>query len=142
MAAETLEACGTTPDTRTGHYYVSCINGAQKALVTGPYDSHAEALADVERVRTAAGKMDPRCDFYAWGTARIPKGERAAVGRWNAQIGMPAKPAWDGVMWNPSAGPKAACGHKPERLHSWHAADGVLCIACNDCGSVLKGGVA
>lgn len=99
--SETLEACGVAPDSRSGHYYVSCINGAKKALVTGPYDSHAEALADVERVRTAAGKLDPKCDFYAWGTARIPRNERFACGRWNAQIGMPEKAAWDGVMWNP-----------------------------------------
>ena len=33
------------------------------------------------------------------------------------------------------------CVHPPERLHSWYAADTTLCVACNDCGAVLTGGV-
>jgi len=31
------------------------------------------------------------------------------------------------------------CTHRPHRLHAWHATDGTLCIACNDCGKVLAG---
>ena len=31
------------------------------------------------------------------------------------------------------------CKHLPERNYAWIAADGVVCIACCDCGAVLKG---
>lgn len=33
------------PDTRPGHYYVSCIDGPRTALLAGPFATHAEALA-------------------------------------------------------------------------------------------------
>lgn len=29
--------------------------------------------------------------------------------------------------------------HPPARLWTWRAADGVLCVACCDCGAVLAG---
>ncbi len=32
------------------------------------------------------------------------------------------------------------CPHPPERLYTWTAFDGSLCVACCDCGEVLKGG--
>jgi len=31
------------------------------------------------------------------------------------------------------------CKHPPERLFSWFAWDGTLCIGCCDCGEILKG---
>jgi hypothetical protein len=31
------------------------------------------------------------------------------------------------------------CNHPPTRLYAWNAFDGVLCVACCDCGAVLKG---
>ena len=33
------------------------------------------------------------------------------------------------------------CKHPPRRLYTWDAADGTLCVACCECGKVLKGGV-
>lgn len=33
------------------------------------------------------------------------------------------------------------CSHPPARRFCWVAIDGVMCIACCDCGEVLKGGV-
>jgi hypothetical protein len=33
----------------------------------------------------------------------------------------------------------AACKHPPERLHSWTAADGVVCVGCCECGALLAG---
>ena len=35
--------------------------------------------------------------------------------------------------------PETLCKHNPSRLYSWYAHDQTLCIACCDCGSVLKG---
>ena len=34
---------------------------------------------------------------------------------------------------------KAACAHPPTRLYSWFAADGVLCVACCECQTILCG---
>ncbi len=39
-----------------------------------------------------------------------------------------------------SAKPDEPCQHPATRLHAWYAGD-TLCVCCNDCGSVLKGGV-
>ncbi len=33
------------------------------------------------------------------------------------------------------------CPHPPTRLYTWIAFDGVLCVGCCACGTVLKGGV-
>ena len=34
------------------------------------------------------------------------------------------------------------CKHPPERLYSWSAWCGTLCIGCCECGEILKGGVS
>lgn len=34
------------------------------------------------------------------------------------------------------------CTHPSERLYAWFAHDGVLCVACNECGAVLQGGAS
>lgn len=47
---------------------------------------------------------------------------------------------WDATACTMRLTPPAhLCEHPPERLHGWHAADGVLCVACCDCGKVLAG---
>ena len=54
-----------------GFYYVDCIPQAGKAtLLSGPYRSHAAALADVENVRRITNDTDPRSHFMAFGTCR------------------------------------------------------------------------
>lgn len=40
----------------------------------------------------------------------------------------------------------AGCPHPPTRLHSWYARDDratapVLCVACSQCGAILRGAV-
>jgi hypothetical protein len=37
--------------------------------------------------------------------------------------------------------PPVPCSHPPTRLYSWSAYDGTLCIACCECGKVLKGAI-
>jgi len=59
-----------TPDTRAGAYYVSAIDGPRTYLMAGPYDQHADALANVDRALSAANDIDPRAWFMAWGTVR------------------------------------------------------------------------
>jgi hypothetical protein len=57
------------PSPETRYFYVSCIDHDRRALVVGPYSTHAAALADVARVRAEAERVDPRAFWYAWGTA-------------------------------------------------------------------------
>lgn len=52
-------------------YYVSVIDGTRTALVAGPFDTHAESLAQVEPEREKWYKLDPKSHWYAWGTARV-----------------------------------------------------------------------
>jgi hypothetical protein len=60
-----------TPDPRPGFYYVTCTDdGKRFAIVCGPYDAHADALADVDRVKREADKLDIKSCWYGWGTVR------------------------------------------------------------------------
>lgn len=52
-------------------YYVSAIDGDRKALIVGPYATHEEALADVQRVKRAAYEVNDRAIWWAWGTASV-----------------------------------------------------------------------
>lgn len=51
-------------------YFVSVIDGPRRGLLAGPYETHGQALEDVEAVRAVAEEADPRAAFYAFGTAR------------------------------------------------------------------------
>jgi len=59
------------PESRA--YYVSMIRGKRTALLAGPYDTHAEALANVEPARREASRVDPWSDFDAFGTCSLPR---------------------------------------------------------------------
>lgn len=62
-----------TPDTRPGHYYVTCIKDGKYWPMAGPFnDDHAAALAAVHPVREAAYGVDPRTHWLEWGTSRLP----------------------------------------------------------------------
>lgn len=56
-------------------YYVSVIDGPRKGFLLGPYDTHAEALENVDRGRELALKTDnaSRTWFYSYGTCRIER---------------------------------------------------------------------
>ncbi len=59
-----------TSETNPAHtaFYVSAIDGPGKWLLSGPYASHATALAMVAPVRERAIAGRPRAHFYAFGT--------------------------------------------------------------------------
>ena len=65
------------PDTAHGKYFVSCVregrsNDARNtALVSGPYECHADALAMVARARRVAENMDAKAVWYSFGTVRL-----------------------------------------------------------------------
>jgi hypothetical protein len=59
-----------------GTYYVSAVDGPSWWRMAGPYNTHQEALADVERARSIAVKHDGRAWFMGWGTIRDREGKR------------------------------------------------------------------
>jgi hypothetical protein len=65
----------SNPDSRAGDYYVSCRReDGHVSLVSGPYVSHADALAMRRQVNDMAEKHDPKAVWYSWGTCRMPQG--------------------------------------------------------------------
>lgn len=80
------------PDTKPGEYYVSVIDGPRRALLVGPFtNDHQAALDMVEQVRRKAEELDPRAAFYAFGTTRLPGGDKVPIraGALNKYFGMP-----------------------------------------------------
>jgi hypothetical protein len=63
-----------TPDTKPGPYYVTAVLDDSRKVypMAGPYALHADALADVERIRRVAESVDRRALWAAFGTCRLP----------------------------------------------------------------------
>ena len=57
-----------------GPYYVTVKDGPRVGLLSGPYRTHAEALAKVTPVRERAVELDGKAHFYSFGTALLPPG--------------------------------------------------------------------
>ncbi len=55
-------------------FYVSVLDGPRYGFLVGPFDTHDQALAQVDSARAAAEQVDPRAVWYAFGTARAPEG--------------------------------------------------------------------
>jgi hypothetical protein len=64
------------PDTQPGPYYVSVKDGSRAAFLSGPYETHEEALALVDRARAICNEHDYRSAFYSFGTCRMKDGSR------------------------------------------------------------------
>lgn len=82
-------SCGAShaTDAPGSGYFVSVIDGPRQGLAAGPYDTHEEALADVEEVRRIGEDVDPRAVFYAWGTCRVDRDvDGLRVGSLNAEL--------------------------------------------------------
>jgi hypothetical protein len=52
-------------------FYVSVVDGNRSGLLLGPFATHAEAIDQVESVRSWAVARDRRAHFYAFGTTSI-----------------------------------------------------------------------
>jgi hypothetical protein len=57
-----------------GAYYVTCIDSGSFWKMSGPYPTHAAALADVDKVLAIVNKRDPRAWFMSWGTLLMKDG--------------------------------------------------------------------
>ena len=62
-----------TPETcpEPGCYFVTCVESDKFWKMSGPYSTHAAALADVDKALEIANKHDGRAWFMSWGTARF-----------------------------------------------------------------------
>jgi hypothetical protein len=68
----TLESCPVD-----GSYYVSCVDSnGHLFLMAGPYQNHAEALANQNKALMIADNIDGRAWFMKWGTVRVKDGTR------------------------------------------------------------------
>lgn len=68
-------------------FYVSVMNGSRRGLLLGPFETHDEALEQVERVRQFVVERKPEAHFYGFGTASAPR-RAGIVGRLNEHIEM------------------------------------------------------
>ncbi len=55
-------------------YYVTVRDAGKHGFLLGPYDTHEEALENVDRGRTLAEKANDRAAFYSFGTGSIAPG--------------------------------------------------------------------
>jgi hypothetical protein len=59
-------------DSKPGPYYVTAQDGSHYWLMRGPFDSHQQALDLVGETMSKAVSLDPRAQWKAWGTSRLP----------------------------------------------------------------------
>ena len=70
-------------------YYVSVVRSAkQRGLLAGPFRTHDEALAHVDRAKTLACEIDPWCDFDAFGTCSLPYKATNPIGALNRELAI------------------------------------------------------
>ena len=67
-------------------YYVSIIDGKKFNAVAGPFQTHQEALDQVEPARRVGAKVDPKSWFYGWGTVKMETGH--TDGMLNSHLGI------------------------------------------------------
>lgn len=56
---------------RGANFYVTAIDGRKTIPLSGPYPTHAEAVARVDEIRELAIKMDPGAAFASFGTTAM-----------------------------------------------------------------------
>jgi hypothetical protein len=64
-----------------GNYYVSAVDAGRTWLMAGPYKSHVEALATVDKALKIADEKDGRAWFMAWGTVRVASNKLGVLNR-------------------------------------------------------------
>jgi hypothetical protein len=81
------------PHTEPRDYYVSLRRAERTALLAGPFETHTEALALVDRAVALANDLDPRAWFDPFGTMSLPRSPANPYGKLNIQLdAMPRVP--------------------------------------------------
>jgi hypothetical protein len=80
------------PRTDVLDYYVSLRRadpaGTRTALLAGPFATHTEALAMVDRAKDEAERADPRAFWDAHGTCSLPRDVGNPFGKLNQRLGV------------------------------------------------------
>ena len=76
------------PHTERRDYYVTLRRGTKTAFLAGPFQTHTEALAWVDRATDRANEVDPFAWFDAFGTASLPFKASNPVGKLNKDLGI------------------------------------------------------
>lgn len=74
------------PHTEPRDYYVSLRRGERTALLAGPFATHAEALATVDRAVAEANAIDDRAWFDPFGTCSLPRDAKNPIGKLNSRL--------------------------------------------------------
>jgi hypothetical protein len=69
-------------------YYVSLKRGVRTAFIAGPFATHTEALAMVNKAVALANELDPWSHFDAYGTCSLPHAVGNPIGLLNERLGI------------------------------------------------------
>jgi hypothetical protein len=80
------ELCARNEHPKGTSFFVGCFDDSRErrhAYLLGPYTTHAEALANVERGRKLASDADPMSHWYSFGTCSIsePTEQKGVFGK-------------------------------------------------------------
>jgi hypothetical protein len=82
------------PRTDVCDYYVSLRRGKRTALLVGPFATHTEALAMVDRAVAEANRLDQWAWFDPFGTMSLPRAPSNPMGRLNERLGVVCRPPY------------------------------------------------
>ena len=71
-------------------YYVTLQRGSSTAWLAGPFATHDEALAMVDRAVKHANELDEWAHFDLFGTCSLPRVAGNPIGKLNSQLGLTA----------------------------------------------------
>lgn len=80
------------PRTDILDYYVSIVRDGRKGLLAGPFATHTEALALVNKARIEACDVDPRAWFDLFGTCSLPRDMANPMGVLNNRLSVNVRP--------------------------------------------------
>ena len=76
------------PRTDILDYYVSIVRHKRRGLLAGPFATHTEALAAVDKARNEACEVDQWAWFDLFGTCSLPRDLANPMGTLNQRIGI------------------------------------------------------
>jgi hypothetical protein len=76
------------PRTDVLDYYVSLRRGDRTALLAGPFATHTEALAMVDRAVLVANLVDAWSSFDPYVTVSLPRSASNPIGKLNERLGI------------------------------------------------------
>lgn len=82
------------PRTDVCDYYVSIVRDRRKGLLAGPFATHTQALANVDRARAKACDLDQWAWFDLFGTMSLPFNLANPTGKLNERLGIVPRPPY------------------------------------------------